>query len=1057
MTTRLVDCIFGGIAGANGLKKKLDAPRPIGNLNGKPVYHDSTEGRTFKVNDWTESFARNESKSNSRSNITSLEYNQDNLQELVLQIPNHLNEVQNVKSEPKITAKNLPEKIQEILEAFYKKKMPEEEDVTVEIPHLQSQVPLPKPGTWVRWSDLDENQRKEIVHLNQRGDDTRIFRSFKGPSFCKDLVPRWIHGCMHASRVAMEVGMLATLYNKYNPDLKLSEEDVLIAQYLASFHDSQRQAEGVDIWDDASAEAARSFLKSMGFNEAKVNEYVEAIRTKDAPHENKHIMAKLIHDADSLDILRLFLKEPAKYKIEMLDSFQDFKDKEGFVDELNSFKNELINFIQKTETTEMKLSLEQNSKSYYGDILSLACITKDEQPLFPKMRQLIEPYIGEPKKPTKALKALFNGENQLTNKEMNREQVKEWLDKKTSNKIPLFDEIFEIIDPTNLEVVDTKRLDDTLQKLHTSRLVSKGELSYALLEAQAKKLVQARSDELKFNQNMQKLGFSPVTVTVKSEGGELSKVHVMQKENTSFLVHTTNFSLINQKVRSKMLTEERKDDPEYLMNNNDKLCVSIVNTDSGSMFQHESRGGLILAVPPSNILDTYPLDRISPTGFRRPQSEINKLSEEELQKYNTNLKNMNDFITFLKKYRAITLYVDSLYTTIINSLLQYNPLLSEAQKISLITKLAHLSERDHKLLSHHNTPELEEMSSLQMRLEDLMEIYRNYGGEMLDTLNFGSRIFDTSTSSKASVNILEQLQIINKNVNEIFSNDKALQINLNSNAANWDKDIQRGVHILKRLIPERIYGPNEILVHAKDKSFNELNIKPERDMEIAGYAIHISHFSVDEQGNYFIDKDKVIKVNNSIIKPLEQKIMELEAKSKAIRSAINGIPLDSSNQTLYEENDQIQTELNIKKELLSFYKPWKIEKEMIDLIEFSEKSHIPVVLIGQQPRRNTSLENCSSTFKNEFKEAINKERETQLYSKKTMKLSQLEKKFKKILEQRVLTIDPETQEIQINENMNARHKSKLSKLILASHAYVLEMSPTDVALNVLSKLESQIM
>ncbi len=163
----------------------------------------------------------------------------------------------------------------------------------------------------------------------------------------RKLEPRRIHGIQHVTRVAIDIPVLANLYRRYGDQeaLALTNDDIKLIQIAALFHDAARKNEGVDYWDKNSAWLLYGYLtKKLGVDPAKAKLLAEAAANKDVDQKyyeleitsdnkprwithrhnipRKNIYQKLIHDADSLDIIRVmdfraeyldFYKEIAKY------------------------------------------------------------------------------------------------------------------------------------------------------------------------------------------------------------------------------------------------------------------------------------------------------------------------------------------------------------------------------------------------------------------------------------------------------------------------------------------------------------------------------------------------------------------------------------------------------------------------------------------------------------------------------------------------------------------------------------------------------------------------
>ncbi|OGT48010.1 MAG: hypothetical protein A3E82_04435 [Gammaproteobacteria bacterium RIFCSPHIGHO2_12_FULL_38_11] len=145
---------------------------------------------------------------------------------------------------------------------------------------------------------------------------------------------RHCHGMSHVSRVAAYVPVLANLYRKHNDSdaQQLSTEDIQLLQIAALFHDSAREDDEHDRWDNESATLLYVYLTcALNVSKEKAVMIAEATANKDykstfAPYQKisenengeiiwraveaekspdkKNIYQKIIHDADCLDIIR---------------------------------------------------------------------------------------------------------------------------------------------------------------------------------------------------------------------------------------------------------------------------------------------------------------------------------------------------------------------------------------------------------------------------------------------------------------------------------------------------------------------------------------------------------------------------------------------------------------------------------------------------------------------------------------------------------------------------------------------------------------------------------
>lgn len=150
-------------------------------------------------------------------------------------------------------------------------------------------------------------------------------------------IARVDHGIQHVSRVAMYSVAFANLYRRFGDAdaLALTDDDLDLIKIAALFHDAGREGDGEDTieWEQKGATALYEYLTLKGINKEKAKMLAEAIVNKDfnghdyyklkedgtwekvaAPHQyQKNIYAKIIHDADSLDIIRVRQTYDANY------------------------------------------------------------------------------------------------------------------------------------------------------------------------------------------------------------------------------------------------------------------------------------------------------------------------------------------------------------------------------------------------------------------------------------------------------------------------------------------------------------------------------------------------------------------------------------------------------------------------------------------------------------------------------------------------------------------------------------------------------------------------
>jgi hypothetical protein len=141
-------------------------------------------------------------------------------------------------------------------------------------------------------------------------------------------IARPIHGIAHMARVAL-LGKCILEFYRYHNDidaLNIAERQLKLISLTCAWHDSGRENDAKDYWDEDSAINLYCYLTitlEIPHEEAKI--YAEAIYNKDAKdkffelssseegkitwvessREAKNIIEKVLHDADCYDIIRV--------------------------------------------------------------------------------------------------------------------------------------------------------------------------------------------------------------------------------------------------------------------------------------------------------------------------------------------------------------------------------------------------------------------------------------------------------------------------------------------------------------------------------------------------------------------------------------------------------------------------------------------------------------------------------------------------------------------------------------------------------------------------------
>ncbi|KTD53009.1 SidE phosphodiesterase domain-containing protein [Legionella quateirensis] len=203
-------------------------------------------------------------------------------------------------------------------------------------------------------------------------------------------INRDLHGLQHVNRVAYYIPVLVNLYRRYGDvDAEaLTSEDIKLIQIAALFHDAGRErGEGIDYWDQDSALLAFYYYsKVLQVSDAKAKLLAEAIANKDMKEgkyyqlvsnehgelswklikqRKKNIYQKVLHDSDSIDVLRA--RSTNSYNAQYLDFYQDIaKENTQAKDEMTELIYEARSLIE--NQGDGFLRQKSNVKKYYEHV-----------------------------------------------------------------------------------------------------------------------------------------------------------------------------------------------------------------------------------------------------------------------------------------------------------------------------------------------------------------------------------------------------------------------------------------------------------------------------------------------------------------------------------------------------------------------------------------------------------------------------------------------------------------------------------------------------------------
>lgn len=132
------------------------------------------------------------------------------------------------------------------------------------------------------------------------------------------------HGIAHATRAVGYVNNIARFIKKHHKMLKLkspTKDEIILAKYAALFHDSGRANTNVDVFDETSSHIAGEELKGKLSSE-NIERVQDAIKNKDASVDGKDIVAVMLHEVDTFDVIRVYGVKG--FNIKYLDVVQSY-------------------------------------------------------------------------------------------------------------------------------------------------------------------------------------------------------------------------------------------------------------------------------------------------------------------------------------------------------------------------------------------------------------------------------------------------------------------------------------------------------------------------------------------------------------------------------------------------------------------------------------------------------------------------------------------------------------------------------------------------------------
>jgi hypothetical protein len=194
-----------------------------------------------------------------------------------------------------------------------------------------------------------------------------------------------VHGRMHICRSLLFAELMARFYK----DCSNAEIDCRAIRVATAFHDSGREANGVDLWEEASKRLCFEYVerRSLLSENSRYARFVSSLIDKRL--EKGNICKSIVRDADVIEIMRPCCGHGGLpgFKRDFLYFLGKDDRHAGLIPEANAVREGLIqeawNWIKHTEIIKFKLL---RSNSYMADLLE---ILSDERQTYPMLSTLL--------------------------------------------------------------------------------------------------------------------------------------------------------------------------------------------------------------------------------------------------------------------------------------------------------------------------------------------------------------------------------------------------------------------------------------------------------------------------------------------------------------------------------------------------------------------------------------------------------------------------------------------------------------------------------------------
>lgn len=466
------------------------------------------------------------------------------------------------------------------------------------------------------------------------------------------------------------------------------------------------------------------------------------------------------------------------------------------------------------------------------------------------------------------------------------------------------------------------------------------QVGFDLIERESKKLEKCStmSSPAEVKNYMIKLGYAPVRATIVDETGT-SHNYTLYSKQTPQLIYAMEAELVKDQILPKMRSPTRFTDDKWLFNYQEKLCASVLR-EGQKFYYSNARVGLVIRCSSKNFLETFPLDKLTPTGFRKPTrlpSDTAGIAEDA-----DDVAAVKKYAKFFEGYQEIVAYSDSILRNILSFAINSDNHQASEEAYRLIASYDQLS-----LEMEKNPLETKFLSAsmLTLKIEALKKFAEKYK-TLIDTPENCSKIFENPSTSSIQPEIDALLQL-SKNFDSqhaqyhnVILHKKASELgpkwghpDVNAGTTAYLSGRLMGISSLKRLPDNPLYSYNEINIKIPKNESTGQQIPG--SIEIAAIKLDPDNFESDSTGTLSLN----VRTLQAELAAVNTQYDQVNRDFQDIRSRLT--PLSSapaSDRLTYSDLEQREKNLRITKlELTSKLSTCKI-------LEEAERKNIPMLV-----------------------------------------------------------------------------------------------------------------